>query len=533
MKTIYTTLTLLLSLITLSAQSSLEKREILVEKTYSDEIYQVEPIFDYASIRIPDKVSALDIDNQLIPISPFTPDLDVTIRPLAYNHDVQNKLKRGFLKLDRGTLNPLFAHGGYTYSAPNYFNISAHGGYDYREESPTPNKLIRDIEGNLDIDYYLNKELKTTLSVGYNRSSYGLYANPLLELDSQLGYDDIEVSLGLESIRTTPDHWNYRGHVQLDTWNSRTSETKERTVSTLGELSYMINNTWDISLSPEVRWTQSEVLGDNTSLHGSLNLSFDQSRFYANTGIRLDHYNGATRLWPDLDLRWKTQDGVDIYIRSEASTDLWGGRYITEINPYSSFQNLESDNRTLVYTRSLQSKVDAKLPNQFDLVFSASFADTKDDLNFVRSDEERALFEIEEVDYQKLSITADVTRPLMSGHIIPGLLIRYDRYDVKSGRLYNRPTFLVKPHIDSKLLSDKLSIGIEGLFHNAVVYQETLDTEITSGWRTQLSAQISYQLLDILSIQLDADNILADDFELWQGYDVFGRNLSAGVLFKF
>jgi len=531
MKTLLIALTLLISW-TVAAQSPVDNREILVEKQYSEEIYDVNPIFDYASIAVPRKIQPKFLGDTLISISPFTPDLDILIRPIAYQSNSDTDQHRGFVKLDKGTLNPLYAQGGYTYSAANYFNLTATGGYDNRRDNTVEDKHIRQIAGSVGMDYYLNKETKTDITIAYNKHTLGLYSELDDRRGSEVAYDNIGIGLGVQTFRTTPNHWNFRGHFDFDRWSNTTDEIDDRSFHTIGQTSYMINDIWDVTFTPEYKTLASDALGSANTLRGVLQIGYDIERFYAKGGISVDRIGARTVLWPDLDLRWNSGSAVDIYLRSQTTSDIWGGSFLSTTNPYTSYADLSPEERNISFDRSLEAAVKADLPRDIFVTFSVSFSDADDQANFIANSLDPRRFDIETIDYQRLYLTVDVTKTLWSRAVETGLRLRYNRYDVQEGTLFNRPLFSLQPRIQSSLLNDKLSINIEGLFNSPMTYNITQGIEINSDWRAQLSAGLSYKVFDRLSVQFDFDNILDDEFEVWQGYDVFGRNISGGVIVK-
>ncbi len=532
MKTVITTCIALLLSAALVSQSGLDKREILVEKEYSDEIYNVNPIFDYASITVPRKIQPKFLRDSLISISPFTPDIDIAIKPVAYKNQGDNNQHHGFIKVDKGTLNPLYAQGGYTYTAANYFNLTAAAGYDNRRDNSIEDKHIQQIGGSVDMDYYLNKETKTDISISYDRSTFGLFSELDERTGSEVAYDNVSVGLGVRSFRTTPNHWNYRGHFDFDTWSSSTDDLNDRSFHTIGQVAYMVNDTWDFTFTPEYKVLTSDAFGSGSTLHGAIQAGYDIERFYAKAGIRLDRFGDRTVLWPDLDVRWNSGQAVDIYLRSQTSTEIWGGSFLTSINPYTSFSGLSSTERNISLDRNLEVAVKADLPRDILVTFKVGFSDADDQPNFIASDLDQRLFDIATIDYQRLHLTVDVAKSLWDQTVETGLRIRYNKYDVQEGILFNRPLFSVHPRIQTSLLGDKLSFSLDGLFNSPITYNLNQGIEVNSGWRAQISTGLSYKVLDRLSLQVDLDNILNDDFEVWQGYDVFGRNISGGVIVK-
>ena len=112
-----TTISILLTIFLISSvtsqDSGLEQRELLVEKEYSNEIYETNPIFDFASIIAP-KSKPKVFDDSLSRINLHTPDIDILVRPIGYETAAQTTNPAGFVKLDKGFLNPLHGQAGYT-----------------------------------------------------------------------------------------------------------------------------------------------------------------------------------------------------------------------------------------------------------------------------------------------------------------------------------------------------------------------------------------------------------------------------------
>ncbi len=517
---------------TLISQSGLDKRELLVEKQYSEEIYEVNPIFDYASITIPRKVKPKFLGDSLISISPFTPDIDIAIKPIAYDYQQNTSQHHGFVKVDKGSLNPIHAQGAYTYTAANYFNLTAAGAYDNRRDNSVEDMYVNQISGSLSMDYYLNKETKTDISISYDESSFGLYSELGERNGAEAAYNNISIGLGLQTFRTTPNHWNFRGHFDFDNWTSSTDQIDDRSFHTIGQATYMIDDTWDVSFTPEYKVLTSEALGSGSTLHGALQIGYDIEKFYIKGGARIDRIGDRTVVWPDLDMRWNSGAAVDIYLRSETTTEIWGGSFLSSVNPYSTFSGGIASERNISLDRSLEAAIKSDLPKDILLTFSVGFSDAQDQPNFVVNDLDQRRFDINTIDYQKLHLTVDLTKSLWDRVLETGLRVRYNRYDVREGTLFNRPIFSAQPRIQSYFLDNKLTMNIAGLFNSPITHGLSQGIEVNTGWRAQLSAGIGYKVLDRLSIQVDLDNILDDDFEVWQGYDVFGRNISGGVIVK-
>jgi len=251
--------------IQVGAQNSpTDDREIQVEKKYNNEIYEVEPIFDFASISTAPRRAITFTRDSLVGIAPYTPAVNISIRPVAYKNSPQERLHKGFVKLDKGTTNLYHGQGGYVYTAANYFNIKADASYDQWQDNNIRDQNIKEINGSLGMTYYLTNAIKADLQLGYNKNQYGLYGGqvePTEATDAKHSYNNYSVQLGLNSFRSAPAKWNYGLTLGVDKWNDNNSDETENNFTINGKASFNPSKFTTITLAPNLIISQSEIAG--------------------------------------------------------------------------------------------------------------------------------------------------------------------------------------------------------------------------------------------------------------------------------
>ena len=533
-----TTTTILLSFLVLSLfgqKPSLDDREILVKKEYNNEIYQSNPVFDYASIMVPERSHINMNRDTLSTLSAFTPDIDISIKPVAYKTLPDISGHKGFVKLDKGTLNPVYGQAGYAFTAPNYFNINAVVNYDKRDERAIDNKSITNKGLDVGMQYYLTKETKTDLRVSYDRSDFGLYGHELfpvgIEVQNFNSYDRINANLGFQTFKSAPNHWNFRAHTMLSQWQALNTNHKERNIGALGSIEYKVNDVWDFSITQQYQTSLSDTYGNGQILKGSLNMAYNIRNFYANVGVSANHFNDQTRIWPSADIRWQVGHDTDIKIKSQSYATIWGGDNASKINPYISSTALTGDTRDYSFNRLLGMNVASDLNNDVSIDFGISYLNATDDLNFVMNGTDTRQFDYNLVDYEQLRVQIDVTKKIWP-ELSTGLQVQYDNYAKMSSTLYHRPTVVIAPHVEAQLLNNKLTAGLQATINNPQAFDVVIPMQNESSWRKNISFNVTYKVMNHLNINFNADNILGDTYQVWSGYDNFNRNLSGGILLK-
>lgn len=536
MKTIIQILIAFLPLGLIGQDTKLDKREILVEKEYDNTIYESNPIFNYASINVP-RGSRMKLSfDSLSSINYNTPDIDISIRPVAYKSLTKQEGHKGFIKLDKGTVNPLHAQGGYVFSAPNYFNLSGNFKYDKRNDQRTMNMMTQTAGGSLDLDYYLTKSLKTSFSVGYDQDKFGLYGAQNIMTDLEEGenhsFQLVQINLGLETFNVSPKPWNFAFWGHINEWKQEEINEKENNIDLLGKVDFKISEKWSILAAPSFKTSLNNRINDTQVLTGNLQVAFNTSNFFAKVGAVTNYFNDNVNIWPDLDVRWNLGHHTALNITSTATANIQNGQYLSSFNPYAAIDLVREDFGRVALQKNARVEVASNINESSRVNFVASFLDATDDLNFKRAGTRPNTFDVENVDYQRLRVGVGYTYQV-NDLLQAGLQIQHDNYAEATSTLFNRPTLTITPNVNVTLLDNKLNIGVNGYINNPQQFDVYPALSIESGWRKNLSFEVKYRLLKNLNLYFNADNVIDDDYQVWNGYNNFGRNLSGGAMFKF
>ena len=463
MKTLLTFVLLILGIFAVAQNPSLKERELLVQKDYNNEIYNVNPIFDFASITTSSR-SKINFDrDSLSRLNIFTPDMNVNIQPIAYKSFDQYQGNNGFAKVDYGTLNPLHAQAGYVYSKPNYYNLAASFNYDNRNEKEVENKNIVGTEASINMDYYLTNEFKTSMGVRYQRNKYGLFSrfqtpNSDLEDNHNL-FHSIGIDLGISSYRSQPKNWNFGITGSFVNWKNQVDNAQENNLSLNGMLDIQFNDKWGIHLQPSLATSKSDEYGDATTYHSSMNISFNGMNFFSQIGIQADRINDTWKVWPNSDIRWNVTSRTSLHIRSDAQSTILGGENIGEINPYSSF----GPEKNVAYYRNIDADIIAALSENTSLNVKVAYQNANNDANFLVNPQDVGRFTLELADYERQRIQLGITQEFWADQFSATMMVRYDRYSKNMASLLHRPTLFIAPTIQENLGNDKLSISRSGM----------------------------------------------------------------------
>ena len=514
-------------------ESSLKERALLVEKEYDNEIYNVNPLFDYASITT-SKRSKLDFGaDSLSRLNIFTPDLDVSIKPVAYQRQFEESGKHGFIKGDYGTLNPLHAQAGYTYSLPNYFNLTADFQYDNRKDQTVEHQQVRTAGGSLGFDYYLTNALKTNINVAYNDNKFGLYSGiqtPLNEGDDfNNAYNKLSIQLGASTFRSLPSNWNFGWKARFTNWSNQITEGTERNIQLQGHVDIQVTDVWGFFVKPSYQISKSDEYSDANALAGSFRITYNQTHFYSRTGVRVDYFNDQIMWWPDADIRWNVTNRVSLNIGSSARTVIQGAEATSDINPYV----LVSENKFISYFKGIDLEVKSAISEDASLHAKVTYLNAQNDLNFVLSPEDVRRFSLETVAYERQRVEMGYQHEHLNDAITTGLTLQYDRYSKNMRSLLHRPTLSILPSVQANLLDNRLKVAITGIFNNPQTIDRIPSARLSTNWRRDVSSTITFSINDHLNLNLNADNIFDADYQVWNGYNNFGRNLSGGLLLKF
>jgi len=526
----------------LLSQSEVNKdRELQVEKNYNNEIYAVHPVFDFASISAP-KASEVNIGLDSMAGAPtFAPDIDVIVKPVAYKTPLTKAGHKGMIKFDKGTLNPWHAQGGYVYSAENYFTIHASGDYNKWQHTDIADQNIAKASGNLGATYYLTSSLKTSIDLNYTNFKYGLYAHqeaidePLLNSNH---FQTMGVQLGIQTFKTKPAKWNAGLTVSADKWNDVANENTENNLGVDTYVKFNASNKLTLKTTPTYNLSQSDVYKNAFFFSNDFQGLLDYKTANLAIGISTAYLSDAWSLWPSTQLNLILTDTDKLKLSSAQNVIINSAQRVSNYNPYAELNTLatlNSDNelvKDFYIDKNASLSYISKRFTDWTINLGASYHLIEGDQNFHLTDDAQ-VFTIDRVNYNLLQFELGGQYQLLEDAVQVGINVEYNKYSNESTDLLHRPTWKVNPSIQTQFLNKKLELSLTSRINSPQVLAIENAETIESSWRTNISFEAKYKLLKRLNIYLNADNIIDDKYQVWNGYNNFGRNLSAGLLLKF
>ena len=513
---------------------ALEDRQLVVQKEYANSIYDVDPIFDYRSIVVPGRRPFDLSGDSLARAVAYTPDISIQVQPIPYAEEMARGGHKGFVKGDIGTNNPLHAQGAYTYSAPNYYHITGLADYDHIRQDGA-HEWIETLHTGLKAAYYLSRELKLDMGVAFSRDAMGLYApatpSDQLIADSSNIFQNIGVDLGISSIKTLPSHWNYSLSSHIGEWRSTTSDTKDRSAQIRGDLRQLWSERWSWEIQADLTRSWSDTFRSRTIWGGALSLQYDHKRVYVQVGARADRLVETYMIWPEVDFRWTLDPQTKLLLSSSAKATILDAQYLSTVNAYLHERSLWAVDKNVSYERNMIARVQSSIFDESKVALTASFRQFQNGLNFILDEQDARRFTPQPVDYEQLSISFTYGQPIYYEWLDGTIELTYDKYDNATEPLLHRPTITIRPSIEASLAGDRLALSIHGWVNDPQTIQ-SLEGSMSSSWRYNFGASLKWAVHKRIRIYAHADNVFDDDFQVWSGYNNFGRNLSGGIMIK-
>ena len=531
------------SLEILAQKEAIANRNLEVEKNYSDEIYAVHPIFDFGNIVLRQDQQKSLIADTLISSPVYAPDLSVQVRPIAYGTDNINHGHHAMIKIDKGTINPWHVQTGYVFNKDNHFNVQASFDYDQWQSQNVTDQYTKVIDGSIGLDYYLTHNIKTHLGFHYADNEYGLYGFQLPDIESTQQsnrFNTYGFDLGFSTFQTAPAKWNGGIQIQMTQWKDKISETNSETLLNLdGHVDFKTSHSFKLSLTPSVSISKSEQFSDGLIWNNIFNATINKKNMLAHIGVSAAFSQSKWNLWPSVKGHIQISPDDKIKISSSQELRFWGAQEVLGDNPYVDLEALQSINdqspltaqKLIARTQSAELSFVNKSIDKLELTGSIGFKSFSNTMNYIIGERTERLA-LEQVDFKQMMAGLMVERDLITG-VKASLGFEYLRYMDESTEILHRPTFIISPKINGTLLDQRLDLSLGASINNPQNIQ-TIDKEfVTSSWRTNLNFSTRFKVMNQVSIFANVDNILNDEYQVWSGYNNFGRNISGGALFKF
>ena len=507
----------------------IDDHEIEVLKDYNDQIYAALPIYDFNSIRLPDQNQTGTINDSLINLRKYSPQMAMSVKPLAFKRNRMDRGYDGYIKADKGIQQLLGVRGGYTQYAENYYSLGVQGTYDNWQDPNIASKYHKEISGSMNLDYYINKSMKASLQIGAESQDWGRYGFNMPQLNDEIPrqkFMNHTIALGLSSFENDASTLSYFISLQAKNLTEDQTDLAESNLTFNGGASLRFNDNQYLIFRGTVFRSKLNIRESQSFATGRLNYRVNARNWDFRVGASAITSNQHTSFFPNLALH-VTTDFVELSATLEERIHNANLNHILTINPYVDFDQFNSFHT--MYRRlglGLKSKIE-----QVGIQFDAEYLQIENGQNFLNSVIDRQLFMVSGLTYDLLKSSVKANYDLNPFHV--GLKLEHNLLVKQEDELFHLPVFIVSPFFQYSTFDSKLLVEVRAEVNTGQDLAHGKSGSIRSGWRKDVSAQVRYKIHDRFNVYINADNVLNDTYQIFNGYEVFGRNVSGGLLFKF
>ncbi len=468
----------------------------------------------------------------------------ISLKPLALAQDTNLYLGgRNYLKAGFGTFNTpyLAAAVGFGDGKTSLVNLSAsyigskgtdieYQDYNMLEVKGTGSYFTgkNEVYGGATVslnNYYL---------YGYNKTLYNYSKS-----DVRQQFQDISLSGGVRNIVANEAEISYNPNLQLSffTNKDKLSETSivldvpaEKRIN--DEIIFKLGAKGDFTNYATKNGMPADFKFANNILQVSPAVEYATPLINLHAGITPTWSNGEFTWLPDVYAEVKLQEKVFLVQAG------WVGRYVkntfrnlSAINPYLASLTLQLNTKEIEYYGGIK----ATLGNHFNFNAKAGWITYRDFALFINdtATDEKSFKIVYEPKAKNLRLHGDVS------------YINQDKFTLTAGVTFNGYTgfnvnnkawHTVPMEFTGSLkwwAFEKLLLKSDLYFFNGGNYVTKTSSSRSLTGGTDLSAGAEYKINKQFSAWVNANNILNDKYERWHNYQVYGLNLTAGVLINF
>lgn len=497
-----------------------------------------------------------------------TPPLEIALpRPGNIMTEIPYSRKRGYLSFNAGNyanMDGIFGYRLVENEANNltfsFLHNSTNGDIDYVQEvKPSSNKAkFMDNEGRLGYRHKADV-LTLNMDLSYLHSLFNYYGNrfgntPLYDDENQR-LSILNAKIGVASNKS--DVWNYRGYIHFNNFSTKFGESPAAEGIKGNDVNVMVGldkpfGVSDSKLGVDGRLFSTFYNGDlsnYTLINAAPYVAFGGNNTYARLGADLlIMTSGDTefRVAPHVQLKWAVTGHSSLY------ANILGGfsnntflEMIQEsryIHPYGNVTPSYS-----IIDIEAGARIGEVSGFRFDIF--GGFKKTEDEhfliLNgqdVIGEDAPEVYSEVLKPVYGDLShahiggmIQANIWAPLdislrLKKNFYSADYISINGIEIDNPKAFNKPGIevdlrgAVDLNANLKLTANYYFAGERWSYYGKNVKMDNIN---------DLNAGAIYQINDAFSVNLRANNLLAQKYDIWYGYPAQGLNISGGFSFRF
>ena len=468
----------------------------------------------------------------------------ISLRPLALAQDTNLYLgDRNYLKAGFGSYNTPYLAAGLSFGDGKTSLINLTGAYIASKGKDIEFQDYNMLRVKGTGSYFLPKnEVYASAAVSLdNYFLYGydhdLYTFSKMQVRQQ--FQDISISGGIRNTVSNESNVSYNPNLQVSffTNKDRLSETSivvelpaEKKLNEL--ITFKLAAKGDFTNYATKGYIPGDISFGNNILQIAPALAYNTPLLKLHGGLTPTWNNGDFTWLPNVYAEFKVQEKVFLVQAG------WVGRYIkntyrnlSAINPYLNTLTEQNNTKEIEYYGGIK----ATIGKHFNFNAKAGWLTYRDlpfFINDIATDEKSFLIsnetkvknfrvhgDINYVNQEKFTFTAGVT------------------FNGYTGMKVNNKAWHTLPMEFTSSLRwfafDKLLLKGDFYFFNGGNYLTKAGGSAPLSGGTDLSAGAEYKINKQFSAWMNANNILNDKYERWHNYQVYGLNLTAGVLIHF
>ncbi len=530
MKTLITHMIIVLIGLNLTAQS-IGDETLSVDKDYESSVYKSKAIIDAFNLLPTGSMNTNQVAiDSLISIAVPNSQIDISVAPLSYQQEAINNDNKGHLMLTKGTINELTIQGALVHRVDNYFTVAAHGMYDSWNERNVDDKFQKDIKAKILANYYLTDHSQLTMQIQSNHLRRGLFSDlNQSEYRDTISLNSFIANFDYSTFRDKPNALNYSLGITFNTTVHNNLSVKENLWTICPKIQKAFNSTLSLKLSSDSYFSSNLGMSTPVVSNNKLSLRVNSGKYTLSIGGILNKKPNSLSIYPSIKSNFYFNATNLLSVKVSEELHYLGLNAVTCDNPYINQGYISPTvtrirEHSIAFTNSITNLIKFKAQLTKNYYFN--------DVNWINVTEEPGLFLIEEIDYDSWNAHAAIS---VAPYPRLNLSVSLEKNMYNSGNLlYYRPEHKAEIKFGFTTEDQKLNFSIQNTLSDRQFIGLDSDKEsITSDFRYDVGMNISYRPLEMLSIELTANNLLNNEFEALRGYTVFGRNLSASALLKF
>ena len=445
------------------------------------------------------------------------------IKPIKYKERKEKLSNDGLIKIGYGIPRALDAKLMYDYHIEDWYNVGISTGYSAANNVDVEHMLYNAWHTNLYGGYWVKPNWKVFTDVGLARHNQGIYPSLLapITIQTERNIQNFDASLGstLSLFESKGLHFGIVGRYSSTALIDESHKQRNIAVGTNLSKTIVPKLILDIDFNYGYAASVDSDASQSTYWIGSPRIKYISEQWLGFVGVDITDSNAELQFWPRVAGEYYLSDtDISVGLHSSMTSDLITLVHVSELNPFiqssafSPFAKVVKDvNLNSTYAGS---KHTAKLTLGMQLVdHDAIYTYTASSLFNLSSSEQYQQF------YAQLE-----GRGMLLDWLDYHATLEYHSYDDIGDAVGYLPKLDMKIGLIQTLLKDKLDFSqtLQYLTRNARNNQAAQDPIL------ELSAKLEYKLLSQFSLYVEGNNLLMQDYEIWDNYAVYSPKVVFG-----